>query len=83
MSGSRFSTAVPRTLMFTISLLLVSGVIVVPWLMTFSSFAVFAAVAVVGSWVCMATLRNAQPVSSLAQAIHDSEAAPRKRTDRL
>jgi hypothetical protein len=83
MSGSRFSTALPRALVFTISLALVAGVIVVPWLVTFSNFALLAAVLVVGSWVCMATFRNAQPAASLAQSIHDSEAAAIKRADRL
>ena len=82
MSSSRFAIDLPRALVFTISMVLVSGVILVPWLMTFSGFAMFAAVAVVGAWVCMASFRNAQPVSSLAQSIHDSEAAV-KRSDRL
>ena len=67
--------------MFTLSLTLVTGVIAVPWLLTLSNFAVLAATVVGGVWVCMATFRNAQPASSLAQTIHDSEAAAVKRAD--
>lgn len=82
MSASPLWTVVPRTLAFSVPLLLISGVILVPWLMTFANFAVVAAVAIVGSWVGMATFNNAQPASSLAQTIHDSEAAAIKRADR-
>ena len=83
MSGFRLSTVLPRVLAFSIPLALVAGVIVVPWLVTFSNFAVVVAVVVVGSWVCLATFRNAQPAASLAQSIHDSEAAAIKRAGRL
>lgn len=82
MSASPFWTVVPRALGFSVPLLLISGVILVPWLMTFSNFAVLAAAVVVGSWVCLATFNNAQPASSLAQTIHDSEAAAIKRAGR-
>jgi hypothetical protein len=77
------ATALQRALVFTISLTLVTGVIAVPWLMTLSNFAVLAAMVVGGVWVCMATFHNAQPASSLAQTIHDSEAGAVKRANRL
>lgn len=82
MSASPVWTVVPRALAFSVPLLLISGVILVPWLMTFSNFAALAAVVIVGSWVCVATFHNAQPASSLAQTIHDSEAAAITRADR-
>jgi uncharacterized membrane protein len=77
------SAALQRALVLVLSLTLVTGVIAVPWLMTFSNFAVLAATVVGGVWVCMATFHNAQPASSLAQSIHDSEVVAVKRADRL
>jgi hypothetical protein len=83
MSAFATSTAVQRALVFTVALTLVTGVIAVPWLLSLSNFAVLAATVVGGVWVCMATLHNAQPANSLAQTIHDSEAAAVKRAGRL
>lgn len=75
MFASLSTIAISRAFLLTASLVLVAGLIVVPWLVTFSNFAFIAAVAVGISWVSVAIYRNGQPVPSLAQSIHDSEAA--------
>jgi hypothetical protein len=75
MSAFTSSAVLQRAFLLTVSLVLVSGVILVPWLLTFSNFMALAAFVVGASWVFLATFKNAQPASSLAQSLHDSDAA--------
>lgn len=80
MPFSSVSGVVTRGLLVALSLVLIAGVIVVPWLLTLSSFATIAAVMLGSTWVLLATYKNGQPVSSLAQSLHDAEnTAPRGR----
>ena len=78
MRTSFYPTAVPRGLFFVtllVALVALAWLVAVPDFLTLSSFAAFAGLLAASAWVLKITYSNAQPASSLAQRLHDADAA--------
>ena len=58
-----------------VAVVALAWLVAVPHFLTLSSFAAFAGLLAASAWVLKTTYSNAQPASSLAQRLHDAEAA--------
>ena len=65
----------PRIVLSVLITLAIAGVLMVPSLLTSSTFLALAGLMVAFTWVLKATIVNAQPASSLAQSLHDIDTA--------
>jgi hypothetical protein len=65
----------PRILLSVLTTFAIAGFLVVPSLLTSSTFLALAGLMVAFTWIVKTTILNAQPASSLAQSLHDIDTA--------
>lgn len=75
MHASFNSTPFQSALAFALAIIAAAWWLTVPGLMTSSTFAAVFGILAGSLWVLKSTLENARPASSLAQSLHDVEAA--------
>ena len=73
MSSYTGATAIQRSFVLALPLLVATWFVTVPALLTTSSFLALGGILAGAGWVIRTTCLDAQPASSLAQSMHDAE----------